>query len=387
MEIKLPTYRKLPGVREPVIRPEFRDKAEEHFEKKEYLQSIAAVIRYMHPGLLDDAGVEDTIHITHRQGSAVIEIKAENGVFQVYAPFLRIGEKTNKVALLRKIAEINFNRLSLTRITLRDDVLFFHFSSPFDLCLPEKVYEAIREISVNADRYDDIFVNRFAAELYQPVQRTEPAEKLKEEIWDYIELIFREYKEMIELFKKERMESFYWDALADSILKISNISYVHGQLQTDLYDAFYNLIDTSVEYKSRIDSAMRFMDKLMARSKEDIMKNIYETDYLLAMQMRCTPERRKDFLMKYKNNLESYKKKDDKLNVSFLLEYVFLKLMFDYNLDPEVKDKVENTLVEVSGMDAEKSMDQLYRTYNDLLSPDGGNGGEKKKGFFEKLFG
>ena len=95
------------------------------------------------------------------QGSAEIHLKITDTTFCIRAPFLRIGDKTNRVALLRRVAEVNFSPLRLEQIHLKKDELHFEYEMPIELAQPNKVYDIIRNVALFADKYDDEFVENF----------------------------------------------------------------------------------------------------------------------------------------------------------------------------------------------------------------------------------
>ena len=217
------------------------DKAMDAYDLKDYKTSLLETLNYMNPDLLDGRNTNEVMEITQGQGSAEIQIKITEDLFSVKAPFLRVTEATNKVALYRKIAEINFAPLTMAQVHLKEDTLWFGYEMPITQCQPYKVYDALREICVFADDYDDEFVEKYKASFYQEAKTTPLSESEKETAWQQIDDILTDYKNYSAFFKEKRWNAFQWDIIFISILKIVNMPYVHGNLRTKLQEYVNNL--------------------------------------------------------------------------------------------------------------------------------------------------
>ena len=95
-------------------------------------------------------------------GSITLQLNITDDEFKVHAPFLNISG-SKRIPLLRKVTELNFSPLNLSSIFLDGDQLAFRYSSPISLCEPYRTYDALREICIYADSYDDEFINKFNA--------------------------------------------------------------------------------------------------------------------------------------------------------------------------------------------------------------------------------
>ena len=159
MENVLPRYqRPIASIDDPINKVEHWNNAIDFFDDKEFKKTVIEVINYMNPNMLDGKDEENDIEIVQMQGSAELHVKITDSTFSVKAPFLKITDKTNKVALLRKVAEVNFSPLKLAQIQLEKDELWFKYEMPIELCQPNKVYDVLRNIAVYSDDYDDIFI-------------------------------------------------------------------------------------------------------------------------------------------------------------------------------------------------------------------------------------
>ncbi|WP_306014420.1 MULTISPECIES: hypothetical protein [unclassified Allomuricauda] len=87
-------------------------RAMDAYDAKNYRQALLETINYINSDVLQNHSLNDDLQIVHGQGSAEICISISQDMFSVKAPFVKITEKTNKVPLFRKVAEINFNPLT-----------------------------------------------------------------------------------------------------------------------------------------------------------------------------------------------------------------------------------------------------------------------------------
>jgi len=389
MENVLPKYvRPIAKIDDPVNQVSFWDEAVDAFDEKKYKETVIAVLNYINPGLLQDKNTDGDIEIVQMQGSAEIHIKATDKVFSVKAPFLKITDKTNKVALLRKVAEVNFTPLRLEQIHLNNDELWFEYEMPIELSQPNKVYDILWNVAVYADDYDDLFISKYQAEFYKKPAFNELSNDEKEQVWKQISDIFEDYKNYADFFKEKRWDDYIWDIVVISLLKISNMPYVNGKLRSDLIKHIGILFNGDIDYYHRMDKGVNFMKKLMNTSKDDILNNVYHADQLISLRWRSNQQIITDRLKNYLERVQKYEKDESNFNLSYYLQYIFLKLIYDYNLEENYKQAIYNVLEEVSGLTptdaAPKLAKVFYAMYEGTINNQETK--EEKKGFFSKLF-
>jgi len=386
MENVLPSYKRpIASIDDPNNKVEHWNLAIDAFDEKDFKKSLIEVINYMNPKLLEGKTTDGDIEIVQMQGSAEIHVKITDKIFSVKAPFLKITEQTNKIALLRKVAEVNFTPLSLAQIQLENDELWFEYEMPIELSQPHKVYDILRNVSVYADDYDDMFIDKYKASFYKKPEYTALTDFEKKEVWSQMTTVFDDYKNYTKFFKDKRWDDFQWDNLAISMLKISNMPYVHGKLRTDLIEYIGNLFNSDIDFNFRVDKCVNFMKKLTEKSKEEIMKDVYHAEQFISLRWRSSAQIISDRL---KNNLErvqDYEKEESYFNLSYYLQFNLLKLIYDYNLEDHYKTAIEDVLEEVAGLSPTDAAPKLTKVFYALQT---GSINKKKesKSFFSKLF-
>jgi len=389
MENVMPKYvRPIAKIDDPVNKTEFWDEAVDAFDEKKYKQTVMAVINYINPGLLKDKNTGEDVEITQMQGSAEIQVKITDDTFSVKAPFLKITPETHKIPLLRRVAEANFAPLMLAQIHLKGDELWFEYEMPIELSYPNKVYDILRNVAVFSDDYDDVFIENYKAAFYKPPAYKALSEAEKAVVWQQISDIFEDYKNYSEFFKEKRWDDYIWDLLVISLLKISNMPYVHGKLRSDLIREIGHLFDGDIDYNYRMEKGEAYIKKLMNTPEEEIMKNVYHADIFISLRWRSSPQIITDRLKHYVEHVEKNRKNERCFNQAYYLQVAFLKLIYDYNLEEDYKQAIYDVLEKVSGMEPEKAAPELlkvfYAMYEGTVSQKKTE--KQKTGFFAKLF-
>ncbi|MCK5725563.1 MAG: hypothetical protein KAH22_01915 [Thiotrichaceae bacterium] len=369
----IPTYTPpLESIEDPVAHIAEWEKATDSYHEKKYKQSLIHTINYLNPAMLKDKDLDADIHINQMQGSAEIKLSVTDKEITIKAPFLCITDKTNKIALLRKIAEINFTPLDLTQIYLENNEVGFHYQSPIELAQPNKMYNILREIAFRADEYDDEFVSKYKADYLAEKKPKLLNEKEKVQAWQQIETIFTEYTQYCDFFTKRRWEHYHWDIAAISMLKISNMPYVNGTLRVNLIDEINRVFNTNIEFNTRTDKAKSYMKKLIAMPKEEIMQQLYHAEQFSSMRWRSSPKIIQEHVESYAETVKRFKNEGSGSGrdtaLAYFFQHSFLKMIYNYNLEKCYKVSIDNVLTEVSGKTPEEATPRLTELYEAMLS-------------------
>lgn len=110
------------------------------------------------------------------QDSAAIfvAIDTEAKAITIESPVLQIPE-TRRVSLLRTLLELNAGHTGLARFFLRRDRVILGFAEGLANVSPPKLVEAIQDVAIRADDFDDALAIAFDAEMLGPkAQRQNP---------------------------------------------------------------------------------------------------------------------------------------------------------------------------------------------------------------------
>lgn len=389
MENIVPKYeRPIATKNDPVSTLQNWDIAMDAYEENRFKDALIGVLDYINPDLLKGLDTTGDFEFKQTQGSAEVHVQLIGNRFKVEAPFLKITENTNAVPLLRKVSEVNFSPLTLVQIVLRDDVLWFEYEMGLSLCNPYKVYDILREVCVYSDDYDDMFISSYKAEFYKEPKTTALTPEEQDKVWNQISNVLNDYKNYSEIFAQKRWTVFQYDIIITSLLKIANMTCVNGKLRSDLSEYINNMSNGNIDFNHRIDKGTNFMKKLIDMSKTDVLNDLYYAEQFISLRWRSSPSIVTNQLERYIKQVDDYVRKGSYMDLCYYLQFIFLKLMYDYNLEENYKNTIYNTLEKVSGMELHKASSILSKLFYDMYDGKLNVAGSrpKKKGFFAKLF-
>ncbi|MEN2486674.1 hypothetical protein AAYQ05_02635 [Flavobacterium sp. B11] len=152
----------------------------DNYEKENHKESLVDFLNYLDPNIYEQYSNPEKTIFTIPHGSSIIILKIENNHLFIEAPFIKLPE-AKFIPILRKSSEINFSYMTLPNIKLQDNEMKFVYDMPLELCNPWKLYDILRNITFNADKYDDEFVTKFSAErIVEPMVGNYDNEKLAE---------------------------------------------------------------------------------------------------------------------------------------------------------------------------------------------------------------
>jgi hypothetical protein len=253
------------------------------FEAEDYLAAYASFFKY----LRDDR--EDNVRWLDTEGSYEFEIlqgsKRVTGVAnaQKFIAEARIVKAQNlSVAVMRRLVESNFN-LEYCRYALDDDNnLVIKFDSNALDASPFKLYYALKELSVNADKQDDLLLDEFGAlltpiDMGSKVEFTEAEKTVKYTfLMDKINTLFAELEN--KKLDAEKYPGGISYLLLDTAYRIDYLTMPEGFIMETIEQIHQNYFST--ENKTMIQKNALILakfEKIKSRSKELIFKELYGT--------------------------------------------------------------------------------------------------------------
>ncbi|UII34899.1 hypothetical protein LVD17_13890 [Fulvivirga ulvae] len=320
----------------------------EAYDNGNFKEAITGILKYIDPDLAGKTGNADQTEFNIPHGSVVVNIKIQNDRLHVEAPFIKL-QNGPAVPLLRQVAELNFHPLMMTRIILdNDDQLTFHFSSPLGMCEPYKVYDALREICVNADKYDDLFIEKFqAARMREPQIQRFTTDQL-DKTWQTIQEYIKEAEDYITYFEGKRWDAFLYDVFQILLMKIDFYVSPQGYLRTELENAIADLMGRD-PYPDRIHRAKTFLQKLKNYDKDEFLGDIYVIEtfvpYKYTFNLQTT---RNNFKRGYETAQDEIKKADY-LGATLTLLKDFYSLFYYNMVDETPKNLITSALERAGG--------------------------------------
>lgn len=363
----LPQYIKpFESLEEPAIDVEVWKEATDAFDSKKYKDSVIHLLNYINPKVLKGVKTKGDIELVQTQGSAEIHLTITESMLRIHAPFLKVTEDTNVVALLRRVTEINFTMLDLAQIVLEGDELFFKYEAPLSTCQPNKIYTVLRNITFRADDYDDLFVEEYGAVFYKEPNTTPLKEKEVKETLGQIREIFSKFDEDTTYFVENRKDNYRWDAIVISLLRLSNMPYMQGKLRSEIIENIERMYNGDIDLTQRINKGLLYIKELQELSDSYYEESLYHADQFISLRWRSSPHIVEERMENHKETIDEMEAAEDHMAIAYFLYAIFLKLIYNYNLDKNYKDAIEATLTKVSGKSTEDAAPLLLELYWDM---------------------
>jgi len=157
------------------------DTALKTFEKGEYLESIEAFMAYLFDPREENVKwqpEEGKLYFEFYQGSKRVTGFADVEQLRATARIARL--ETNNADLLHRLTTMNYE-MKYSRFAIdEDDCLTIVFDSPINDASPHKLYHALKEMALRADKQDDLLLEEFGTHL-SPVEITHLRQMSSEE--------------------------------------------------------------------------------------------------------------------------------------------------------------------------------------------------------------
>ncbi len=373
------------------------DKVLNQYDTGKYAESIQECINYINPNAEKKFANIDRTEYNIPHGSIIVNIKITEIEFIVTAPFLNI-EGAKQIPLLRQVAQLNFTPLTISRIELVDDQLYFKFSCLLNACEPYKIYDVLREICINADNYDDEFIEKFNAIRIQEPKIYAYSQEQKDISWNTLQLYIREAFDAYEQLENKRLTTYLWDALVITILKIDYFCAPQGAFRNEIEKTLIYL-NSKEDYYKRLSNGKEFLKKLQIIEKQKFESNLYKIDVFVPYKLRTTPEGIRAILKYAYETADKEIKAMDYIGATCTLEYGILNLFYNNNVEDEISEVLTMAMLHASAKPMPESSKILFDAVQKIITIDANpsssvlsnNSQElkqnEKKGFFSKFFG
>jgi hypothetical protein len=347
----------------------------ELYEEKKYKESLLRLFDYVNQDIVSKTGNPDRSEFNIPHGSVVVNIKIEGEQLKVNVPFLKLSEK-NTIPILRRIAEINFSPMVLATIVLEGDELVFKYTTSMHICEPWKMYYVFREICLNADNYDDEFIQKFSAiRLREPRVEHFPDAK-KEEIWNTFQSLLSETKEYCEHYESKRQDGFLWDALLQLFMNIDYYIAPQGVMRTDIEEVVNFMQNSNYSLHEKNEKGRNYIKKLQQISHDELCSNLYISDLFIPIKYSASIENVKETFTKQFETAKKEMADSDYMGAALSIRYVFLyEFYYSYAPDNEV-EIMTNALEQSSGKPWEEAAKTLWAAISQIMNGQGGQQGE-----------
>ncbi len=256
--------------------------AVEAFENQDYLKSLQLLVDALDCDFAERYGNADGTSFSIPHGSIVVHIRITADMLHITADFLKLPQK-GKVAMLRRIAEMNINNLMLARFVKKGDFLQMEYSCPITDTHPHKIHAVIHNICAIGDRYDDELCTHFNAErCYTP--RVTPYTPAKvDAVYNGLHTIGEQALKDAADYCSKRNYNYAWTLVAGAIQQFVFFANPQGQLINEIEKAVESMNDER-PLEELVGRGTTFLRKLLDMSKPDLAKDLYSVEMIVSMK-------------------------------------------------------------------------------------------------------
>jgi len=317
---------------------EMWNEIEKLFETKDYVKSYLLFFEYLREDGTDNVlWGEDKgkINFIVKQGSKELRGIILGNDISVTANIAEFEKLP--VAISRRLLEMNYN-LNYSEFAVKGNIIMLKFSTFADACPPARLYYALNEMALRADKQDDILIDEF--KTLKPVDyfKTEVSPEIREVKYKYLIKWINEALAKIESINAEKYSGGLTFYLLAVNYRLDYLLNPQGSLTNILekinWSYFSNDGKNVLEKIEEIKS--KFMS-VLAKPKESIINEFYEGVYTFGV---TRPAQHKVIQDSFKNNLENVtyyvnnKMNDIALSI---YEYVAGYCLFVYAVNPPTK--------------------------------------------------
>lgn len=372
---------------EPVPDLQQWDRAMEAHDAGRLRDAVLAVLRYINSDLLKGVKPMKNFEVQRSHGSATISIALDHDCLRVSAPFLSVAD-AQRVPLLRKVAEVNFEPLNLTQIALNNEELWFCFTADLSVCHPFKVYDAINEICRFADDFDDEFIEKYGATALSEPKTKPLSDKQQQAAWKNLQIMGEEYDRYIADFEQNRMLRSMWDLIAAHLFRLGSLPYVHGTLRTKLEDALGVHYNNQLDGQYRLDKGKAFLNTLYHETtQEDFLKSVYQADKLVSTKRRSNPDIIASLLDEHQEQVRRPLNDGSAFDAAWAMYVIFVRMLYDFNLAAGYQYELYTALEKGAGKDSGVATKHYLACFEKMLRKQVPARRSASGGLLSKLFG
>jgi len=362
-----PIYnRPLIQIKQTKLNPDYWDAVLRIFDAGKFQDTIVEVLKYVDPEVPGKCGNAEQTEFVIPHGSNKIYLSIKDGKYSIKCPFLRVPEKS-KVAILRQIAELNFNTLILTQLELNDkNELWFRYEAPIELSEPYKVYYIFDEICLNADYYDDLYIEKFGAERIEEVVAKKMSPEALARSWELYNTYLKEIRDYITYFESKRSFSFCWDAMAEGFMKIDHVLSPQGYLRVEIEKAV-NQMYANKSLPDVLNDGKASLEKLEKFEKMKFEDSIYEPEVFISPRTRADITAVQNRLRKNYDSAKNEMGGSDYTGATLSLVSGILELLYRCNVPADILNVLQTGMEKASGQEWKLASEALWPAVNQIM--------------------
>lgn len=311
------------------------------YKEKKYVEAYDQFLHYLRDAAVDNVKITkeaNKVNFEIIQGSKLVTGYADNTKIEAEAEIASFENKPH-VAVMRKLLSVNYD-LFFSKFAMKDNVYTLKFSAPVQDANPHALYSSLKEVANQSDKYDDVLTDEFS--FLSPVN-TDHIEELPEK---EKEVKYETLKKMIKSTldrSKELNEKDLSGAVSFRLLQLTFKLYYlmapEGVLLDDLryiQGIFFRKDNANTAERNHL--MIEEFNKILNRSKEDLLKSLYRTKATFAVVTPTAFKTISDFIYNEIGKLNWYRDNKYFDVQQAVCDYIVAYCEFFYGMDAPVYD-------------------------------------------------
>jgi hypothetical protein len=344
------------------------------FDEKKYIDALALFFDYLKDTTIENVTFTrngDNAQFEVYQGSKKIEGSISDISFKAAVPIAEMSNRT--IPVLRKLLEKNYS-LYYSKFFLEENKLCLHIYNDLRAATPEKLYYALKEIALNADRLDDILVDDFAnLKAVGTGHIKANDDKIKQIKYDFFKYWVDKTLAKIEALNPDTFAGGIAYMLLNLVYKMDYLLLPEGKL-TESLEEINSLFWNNLKEMPAVERNNRMYYKLKELSQWDeaeVKKYFYKTKHTFSITKPTGFNNVIGTIQETMKNVQWFQE-NNHLDIALeMLEYAFAYSQFSFSL-PKPATQLFDVVMQVNHNDYYQAMghtEQLYnrksKTFND----------------------
>ncbi|MGB1206505.1 MAG: GntG family PLP-dependent aldolase [Chitinophagales bacterium] len=319
---------------------QYWEQAEQYFEQKEYLKSYRQLLLFMTDKTQQNLSFtehENAIDFELIQGSKKITGRLTTEKILAITHIAKASRLN--VRLMRQLMETN-HKLHYSSFALHEDLIVLRFTSSILDGSPEKIYVALKELSVMADKQDDLLLHDFSdLQAVEKVAVRHLTTQEQEVKIKYLRLWITDILNRIKLLDANTDAKSASYLLLYLAYKIDYLlvpqSKIANKIEKIQLLYFINDGNSTVEKNARMQQQY---EQMLEMSDTAIADEIYQVKATFGMTNTTMPDDAVTFISDLLPDFLAYRqaKKDDMADI--VLQYIVLYSLYHHGIPSFLKD-------------------------------------------------
>lgn len=316
------------------------DKSVTHFENRDYQSALEEFIHYIQNGSGNNITKENNTSYTLFQGSKSINLSSRNG--QLAASCNVATTDQLHIGFMRRLLDLNYE-LKYVRYALSpDNTVTLLFETSLEDASPYKLYFALKELAIHADKQDDLLIHEF--EFLKPIHSGKIEVPGQEELTQKFRFFRSEIDAALKLYdtgklKPEQYPSAGAYVLLALLYKLDYLIRPEGKLMDRLeqmHKGYFGQNQKNI--LQRLKQLKDDLSRLQDLPESEIKKDLYHSVFTFGFTSPANVSASFELIDREMRNIQWYSDNQYEEYIVAILEYAVGLSLFNFALPEVIKE-------------------------------------------------